>query len=178
MKFGNLQWKPIENNAGLVSEPTRQAIEAQGLSGILVTEIDAALSDTAAFCEQYKIEPGKGANCVILQAKRAENNWYAVILVPGDCRADVNGVIRRTLEAKKISFAPMEEAVRLTGMEFGAINPIGVPSEWPILLDERIAKLDHTVIGSGKRQSKLLVSGQLLASLPGVQVLDLVKPEV
>ncbi len=89
--------------------------------------------------------------------------------------ADINGVVRRALDARKISFAPMEEATSLTGMGFGGINPIGLPVDWPILVDEKVAALDKAIIGSGLRKSKLLVSGTLLASLPGAQVINLVK---
>jgi prolyl-tRNA editing enzyme YbaK/EbsC (Cys-tRNA(Pro) deacylase) len=42
-------------------------------------------------------------------------------------RADVNGVIRRELDVRKCSFAPMGEAVALTSMEYGGITPIGLP---------------------------------------------------
>ena len=50
-------------------------------------------------------------------------------------RADVNGVVRRRLDVRKASFAPMDEAVALTGMEYGGITPIGLPKDWPVLVD-------------------------------------------
>ena len=49
------------------------------------------------------------------------------MLVLATMRADINGVVRRHLDVRKISFAPQEEAVRLTGMEFGGISPVGLP---------------------------------------------------
>lgn len=51
-------------------------------------------------------------------------------------RADTNGVVRRHLDVRKISFAPMDEAVALTGTQYGSITPIGLPDDWPVLVDE------------------------------------------
>lgn len=175
MKLGTLEFQPVEDNKNLVSKPTSVAIEAQNLQGVLVSEIDASLSDTAAFCEHYQIGMEDGANCVIVEAKRADKVWYAACLIQGTNRIDVNGVVRKELDARKISFAAMDTAVKLSGMEYGAINPIGLPADWPILVDEGVAKLEHAIIGSGIRGSKLLVSGKLLTSLPNTKVLNLVK---
>lgn len=87
-------------------------------------------------------------------------------------RADVNGVIKRRLDVRKASFAPMDEAVSLTGMEYGGITPVGLPAEWPILIDQRVADEPELVIGSGIRGGKLLIPGSVLASLPGAEVID------
>ena len=86
-------------------------------------------------------------------------------------RADVNGLARRTLEARKASFAPMDAAVAETGMEYGGITPVGLPPGWPVLVDEAVAALPGAVVGSGVRRSKLLLPGSLLAGLPGALVL-------
>lgn len=137
-----------------------------------VAAIDPALSDTAAFCEKYEIGMRQAANCVILEAKKEGRSWFAACVVLGTARADVNGLARRTLEAKKVSFAPMERAVAESQMEFGAITPVGLPAEWPVLVDKAIADSGHVIIGSGIRKSKLLVPGNFLASLPNAQVLE------
>ena len=83
----------------------------------------------------------------------------------------MNGAVRRHLGARKLSFAPMDDAVALSGMEYGGITPIGLPADWPILVDASVAGHDRLIVGSGIRGSKLLVSGALLASLPNAEVL-------
>jgi prolyl-tRNA editing enzyme YbaK/EbsC (Cys-tRNA(Pro) deacylase) len=88
-------------------------------------------------------------------------------------RADINGVVRRHLDVRKISFAPMDEAVELTGMEYGGITPIGLPDDWPVLVDEAVLAAGTVVIGSGIRGSKLLVASAELAALPLAEVLTL-----
>jgi prolyl-tRNA editing enzyme YbaK/EbsC (Cys-tRNA(Pro) deacylase) len=95
------------------------------------------------------------------------------VLVLASMRADINGVVRRHLDVRKISFAPQEEAVALTGMEFGGITPIGLPGAWPVLVDEAVVAAGTVVIGSGIRGSKLLVDAAELVALPTAEVLAL-----
>ena len=137
-----------------------------------VAEIDPALSDTAAFCERYQVSMSQAANCVILEAKRGERTWYTACMILGSTRADVNGVARKFLDARRVSFAPMETAVALTKMEYGGITPVGLPPEWPILIDATVAASEQLIIGSGIRKSKLIVPGSFLASLTNSTVLE------
>jgi len=85
----------------------------------------------------------------------------------------VNGVIRKHLGVRKISFAAQDDAVGTTGMEYGGITPIGLPADWPVLVDEAVVRAGPVVIGSGIRGSKILIDGAELASLPTAAVLDL-----
>jgi prolyl-tRNA editing enzyme YbaK/EbsC (Cys-tRNA(Pro) deacylase) len=66
----------------------------------------------------------------------------------------------------------MQQAVALTGMEYGAITPVGLPTDWSILIDKAVTDLPSVIIGSGVRKSKLVVSGEFLSNLSGVQVVD------
>lgn len=175
MKLGNLEFVSASKNLDLVAKPVADTIKSLGLDGVLVTKIDPAVSDTAAFCEKYGIGLDVSANCVIVEAKRGESRQLAACLILATDRIDVNNVVRRQLDARKISFASMDTAVSLTGMEYGGITPIGLPADWPILVDERVAKLEHAIVGGGVRGSKLLVPGKLLADLPNAAVLNLVK---
>ena len=111
-------------------------------------------------------------NCVVVAGKRAGEVRFAAALVLATTRADVNGVIKRRLDVRKASFAPMDEAVSATGMEYGGITPVGLPADWPILIDQRVADAPELVIGSGIRGSKLLISGTALAALPGAEVIE------
>lgn len=173
MKLGNLQIVPSTENTNLLAPSTASILATlNDKASIGVTEIDPNLSDTATFCEKYQISPEVTANCVIIEAKRGEKKQFAACVVLATTRADVNGLVRRTLDARKASFASMEEAVKESGMEYGAINPIGLPSGWPILIDSRIINLDQVVIGSGIRKSKIVLPGIVLTALPNAQVLE------
>jgi prolyl-tRNA editing enzyme YbaK/EbsC (Cys-tRNA(Pro) deacylase) len=140
--------------------------------GVLVAEIDPALADTAAFCERYGVSLEESANCVVIAARRGQDTTYAACMVTATTKADVNGLVRRHLDARKASFAKVDDVTAATGMEYGGITPIGLPEAWPVLVDAKIAKTDSVIIGSGIRGSKLRLPGHLLAELPNAQVLD------
>jgi prolyl-tRNA editing enzyme YbaK/EbsC (Cys-tRNA(Pro) deacylase) len=175
MKLGKLNFNPIEDNLNLVAQPVKEAIEAHKLPDVFVAEIDPELADTATFCEHYRIGLEVSANCVIVEAKRADKTWYAACMILATSRADVNGVIRKQLDARKVSFAPMDKATTLSSMEYGGITPVGLPADWPILIDDAVAASENVVIGSGIRGSKLLVPSRLWGGLPNAKVMHIAK---
>jgi prolyl-tRNA editing enzyme YbaK/EbsC (Cys-tRNA(Pro) deacylase) len=139
---------------------------------ILVAPIDPDLADTAAFCGRYGVTLDESANCVVIAARRGADTTYAACMIAATTRADVNGLVRRHLAARKASFAPVDAVTAATGMMYGGITPVGLPDGWPVLVDAAVAKTESVVIGSGIRGSKLRLPGRLLAGLPGAQVLD------
>ena len=170
---GNLHWEPADRHTDLVASPVAAALAA--VPSAQVAAINPELADTAAFCEAYGSALDHSANCVVVAGKRAGETRYAAVMVLATMRADINNVVRRHLDVRKISFAPMDEAVRLTGMEYGGITPLGLPDDWPVLVDEAVTTAGTVVIGSGIRGSKLLVDAKELAALPTAQVLELAR---
>jgi prolyl-tRNA editing enzyme YbaK/EbsC (Cys-tRNA(Pro) deacylase) len=176
--MGILPTSPVLERLDLLAEPVGKAVQDWPVSDIPVgelrtAEIDPELADTAAFCERYQVGLDISANCVVVAGKRGGETTYAACMVLATQRADVNGVVRRHLGARKVSFAPMDTAVSLTGMEYGGITPVGLPAGWPILVDQHVHEAPYVVIGSGLRRSKLLLPGRALAGLPGAEVLEL-----
>lgn len=147
-----LEWVPVSDRPDLLADPVAKAVASLDVT-VKVAEIDPALSDTAAFCERYGVAMEDSANCVIVAAKRGGQTRYAAVMVLATDRADVNGIVRRHLDARKASFAPQTEAVELTAMEYGGITPIGLPEGWPVLVDENVTRRPFVVIGSGVRRS-------------------------
>lgn len=167
---GSLDLVPAQSRPDLLAVPVRTALSHVD-GEVAVAEIDPAVADTAAFCDRYGVSPEESANCVVVQARRGGEASLAACVVLASTRADVNGLVRRHLQARKVSFAPMELAVAETGMEYGGITPLGLPPRWPLLVDAAVATRAAAVIGSGLRRSKLVVSGAQLAALPGAEVL-------
>ena len=167
--LGTLSAVPALDRPDLLGKPVLAALEALSPADaalVGVAEIDPDLADTAAFCEAYGSPLDGSANCVVVAGRRGEETRYAACLVLASTRADVNGLVRKRLNARKASFAPMDDAVALTGMEYGGITPIGLPDDWPVLVDAAVAAADAVVIGSGIRGSKLALPGALAARLP------------
>ena len=173
----SLDLVPVLARLDLVAPPVAAALQGWPRSGdVQVAPIDPELADTAAFCAAYDVRLDASANCVVVAAKRGGDVRYAACMVLATTRADVNGVVRRHLGARKISFAPMADAVGLTGMEFGGITPVGLPQGWPVLVDEAVVAAGEVVVGSGLRRSKLLLTGADLLGLPGAEQLALASP--
>jgi prolyl-tRNA editing enzyme YbaK/EbsC (Cys-tRNA(Pro) deacylase) len=173
LAVGTLEFKPMNELPELLAEPVAAALRSSSRTDeVLVSEIDPSLADTATFCERYNVRLEISANCVVLQAKRAEKTWFAACVVLATTRSDVNGAVRQILQARKVSFAPMQEAVALTRMEYGGITPIGLPGDWPLLIDKAVTDSEYVIVGSGLRKSKVAVRGSFLAQLPNVKIVE------
>ncbi|MFE6363023.1 YbaK/EbsC family protein [Streptomyces sp. NPDC057806] len=140
---------------------------------IVYVDTDPQWADTAVFVEHYGRELlEQSANCVVVAGKRGGETSLAACVVLSTTRVDVNGAVRRQLGARKASFAAMDTATGETGMEYGGITPIGLPADWPVLVDSAVVDLPYVLVGSGRRRGKLLVPGKAFAELPGAVVLD------
>ena len=170
-----LELRPALEHPELLAAPVADALRALDpalAAQVEVAAIDATLADTAAFCAAYGVALDVSANCVIIAGTRGETTRYAACLVLATTRLDVNGVVRKLLDARKASFAPMDDAVALSGMEYGGITPVGIPDDWALYLDARVSALPSAIVGSGIRGSKLQVPGAVLAALPHAEVID------
>jgi prolyl-tRNA editing enzyme YbaK/EbsC (Cys-tRNA(Pro) deacylase) len=174
--MGSLHLVTALDRPDLLAPPVVAALDR--LNGMLaagavtVAEIDPDLADTAEFCERYGIALADSANCVVVAGRRGGQTRFAACVVLATTRADVNGLVRRELDVRKASFAPVDVAVAETGMEYGGITPIGLPGGWPVFVDPAVAARPQVVIGSGVRRSKLALAGDTLSRLPGITVLD------
>jgi prolyl-tRNA editing enzyme YbaK/EbsC (Cys-tRNA(Pro) deacylase) len=176
MRMGALEAVPARDRPDLVAAPVAAALAAWSgpvpVDEVGVAEIDPGLADTAAFCERYGVRLDESANCVVVAARQGGETRLAACVVLATTRAGVNGLVRRHLEARRASFAPLDAAVAATGMEYGGITPVGLPQDWPPLVDAAVAASARVVVGSGLRRSKLTLPGKALADLPGATVLE------
>jgi prolyl-tRNA editing enzyme YbaK/EbsC (Cys-tRNA(Pro) deacylase) len=175
---GVLDAAPALDRPDLLAAPVATFLRTWPRAGeVYVAEIDPELADTAAFCARYEVAPDVSANCVVVEGRRGEIRSLAACMVLATTRADVNGVVRRRLDARKASFAAMDRAVAETGMEYGGITPLGLPVGWPVLVDAAVVAAGDVVVGSGVRRSKLLLPGAVLLDVPGAELIeDLARP--
>lgn len=171
---GTLSWAPLSGRVDLVAGPVAAA--AGLVPSAQVAEIDGALADTAAFCAAYQVPAEASANCVVVEGRRADRVVRAAVMVLAVDRADVNKVVRKHLDVRKLSFMGSQAAQELTGMLQGGITPVGLPEDWLILVDSAVVAAGPVVIGGGVRGAKLLLLGADVAALPGAAVLDLAVP--
>jgi prolyl-tRNA editing enzyme YbaK/EbsC (Cys-tRNA(Pro) deacylase) len=171
--LGRLETVPALERPDLLADPVATALTGWSYAEeVGVVEIDPAIADTAAMAQAYDLGLETGANCVVVGGRRDGEERVAACLVRADTRADVNNLVKRTLDVRKASFLSMDRAVEESGMEYGGITPIGLPNGWRLLVDRRVLDIEVAVIGSGVRRSKLLIPGRLAAELPGAEVVD------
>lgn len=132
---------------------------------------DPALADTAAFCEAYGIPLDHSANAILVASRKPEGH-NAVCLVLADTRLDVNGVVRKKLGVRKVSFATGELTKELTGQEIGGVTVFGLPVDLPVWVDSRIFDQDWVVVGAGSRTAKIRLDPTQFEGLEGFEIVQ------
>jgi prolyl-tRNA editing enzyme YbaK/EbsC (Cys-tRNA(Pro) deacylase) len=169
--LGGLDAGPAGESPELLAEPVRALLDGWGPADrVGVVEIDPDLADTATLTAAYDLPLEASGNCVVVGGRRAGDERVAACVVRADTRADVNNLVKRRLDVRKATFLAMDEAVTRTGMEYGGITPVGLPSSWRLFVDKRLTEVPVVILGSGLRRSKILMPGSLLAELPGAEV--------
>ena len=83
-QVGTLVVKPAVGHQELMAPKVAQMLLNNFANAkIGIAEIDPNLSDTAAFCANYQIPIENAANCVVLEAKRADKKWFAACVILG-----------------------------------------------------------------------------------------------
>ncbi|MFD6177280.1 MULTISPECIES: YbaK/EbsC family protein [unclassified Isoptericola] len=177
--LGDLAWAPALEHPDLLADPVRAALESWAADDdrvarqVAVVEIDPDHADTATLNERHGLPPEASANCVVVAGRRGDVERIAACVVTATTFADVNTRVRKLLDARKASFLPVDRATAESGMEYGGITPVGLPAGWRVLVDARFAAPGAlALMGSGVRRSKLLMPGELLCALPGVEVVE------
>lgn len=163
--FEKLNPVPALERPDLLQPAVLTAIQ-QYVPEALVFPVDPAHADTETLCQVYDLPAEVMANAVLVLGKRAGEARRACCMTLAHRRVDVNGLVRRKLDVRKVSFAPMEYAVAESQMEYGGITPVGLPEGWPVWVDQAVADSEQICIGAGVRGAKLLLPGASLLQLP------------
>ena len=153
-----------------VEEAVLAALDGAGVPYDVVP-CDPALADTAAFCEHYGYAPEDSANTIVVASKR-EPKKYVACVVLATTRLDVNGTVKRRLDAGKVSFASSEETAALTGMELGGVTALALPPDLPLWVDAAVMARPRIILGGGSRSMKIHVAPEVFAKLPSVDVVE------
>ncbi|MDR2620430.1 MAG: hypothetical protein LBC29_04875 [Propionibacteriaceae bacterium] len=169
--FDSLDLLPASEHPELLAPAVFAAVNSY-VPNAQVFAIDPALSDTAALVAATGLPPEVMCNAVLLTGLRAGEQRQVCCLTLFHRRIDVNNVVKRTLDVRKASFAPMDYAVEVSGMAYGGITPVGLPADWPVWLDEPTATSPLLLMGSGIRASKLVLPGPDLLRLSGARLVE------
>jgi len=150
-------------------------LDATGLE-YTVMDCDPALADTAVFCEHYGVSLDCSVNTLLVKAKTGGERFAACVLL-ATTRLDVNRVVRKRLEARRVSFASADETRAVTGMEIGGVTPIGLPGDLELWIDGRVMDAPYVVLGGGNRSTKIKIAPAVFEHVPSSTVVEgLAKP--
>ncbi|WP_205787071.1 YbaK/EbsC family protein [Specibacter cremeus] len=136
-----------------------------------VVACPADLADTAEFCEHFGIALEQAANTILVTSKKADPPSYALCVVLGTTRLDVNSAVRRRMGVKRASFADADTTTELTGMLIGGVTAVGIDS-LPIYVDAAVLAQEEVVMGGGNRTSKIFLDPGELVKLPRVEIVE------
>jgi prolyl-tRNA editing enzyme YbaK/EbsC (Cys-tRNA(Pro) deacylase) len=145
-------------------------LEALGAS-FSTMACDPDLADTAAFCEHYGVDPAESANAILVDSRKPPG-VRALCLALATQRLDVNGVVRRHLEVRKISFASADTTREVTGMVIGGVTPFGIPADIPVLVPPEVVALGTCIVGGGSRAMKVRVDPEVFLRMPNARIVE------
>ena len=148
----------------------RDALAAFPLDSTLIA-CDPEKADTAVFCSYYGYSAEDSANTILVSAKTGQKRTVACVLL-ADSRLDVNHVVRKRLQSRRVSFTSADKTRQLTGMEIGGVTPISLPEDMAIWVDGRVMSRPQIVLGGGSRSIKVVVAPQVFEYIPNVEIID------
>ena len=157
-------------SADLLDSRVRDALVRLGVVH-QVFACDPDLADTAAFCAHFGFSLEQAANTILVASKKLDPVRYAVCVVLGTTRLDVNHKVSELLGVKRLSFADAEVTKELTGMMIGGVTAFGIEG-LPIYVDAAVMEQSQVVMGGGNRSSKLLLAPAELLKLHTASVVD------
>ena len=171
-----LKFKSVFENKELVSKITYNCIcntfSEDEIKLFQVAEINPEYMDGVKLFEHYGINNKMGVNCLICECKRGETINYAALLVPTGYRYNMSSTVRKRTNSRMVSVAPLDYVLEKTKMEYGSINPIGLPEDWKIYIDPKILESETIICGSGLQKSKISFPSKFLLKLKNAEILE------
>ena len=171
-----LEFKSLFDNKNLVSEVTYNYIcntfTEDEIKDFKVASIDPMYMDGIKLCEHYGIDIKTGANCLICECKRGDNKNYVALLVPTGYKYNMSSTVRKYTNSRMVSVAPLDYVLEKTRMEYGSINPLGLPNEWKIFIDPKVLESNIIICGSGLQKSKISFPSKYLLKLNNIEILE------
>lgn len=132
---------------------------------------DEAVYTVATAAAQRGVNAEEMVKSILLRDK---DRRYVMACVTGLSRLDPKAV-RAFLDGewKRLTFANAEEIEAVTGYVQGAVNPLCLPEEVPVVFDRAIAALPQVNISSGDPWAGLELAPQDLIRLARAQLADI-----
>ncbi len=150
-------------------------LDAQGISYRLLPHTEPVFTVEAA-ASQRGVVKEEMVKSILLREKKKRR--YVMACVTGDSRLDPQAV-RGHLpgEWRRLSFASAEEISNITGYTQGAVAPLCLPKDIPVIFDEAIAQCEKVNISSGDPMAGLELAASDLIKLSGAILAPIAAPK-
>ena len=123
-----------------------RTLDANGISYRLLPHNEPVFTVEAA-AEQRGVIKEEMVKSILLHDRKGK---HVMACITGDARLNTNAVRAHLGEGwSRLSFATAEQIEELLGFVQGAVAPVGLPDDIPILFDQRIADCNKVNISSG-----------------------------
>ena len=147
-------------------KPVTDLLDSLGVAYKIFKHFTAVSSLEQAAAERSQ-QPEQVVRSILF---RISNGKYVLVLVAGSEQLSWTK-LRRKLGLSRISLASPEEVLRVTGYQIGAVTPVGVSPDIPILVDRSVLAVDEISIGSGVRGVAIILrSRELVQALGDVEL--------
>ncbi|MEW5961377.1 MAG: YbaK/EbsC family protein [Chloroflexota bacterium] len=150
-------------------------LEAQRIAYRLLPHTEPVFTVEAAAAQRGVVKE-EMVKSILLREKKGQR--YVLACVTGPARLDPQAV-RACLPAaddwKRLTFATAEEIEAVTGYVQGAVAPLCLPHNVPVIFDNAIARCHKVNISSGDPLAGLELNPQDLIRLAGAQLASIAK---
>jgi Cys-tRNA(Pro)/Cys-tRNA(Cys) deacylase len=109
---------------------------------------------------------------------RDKDDRYVMACVTGNARLDPKAVRAHLPKGwRRLHFAMAEEILAVTGCVQGAVTPLGLPADVPVIFDEAIARCEKVSISSGDPMAGLELDPKDLTRVAGAQLAPIAEAE-
>ncbi len=133
-------------------------------------EFEEGTPTAEAAAEAIGCEPGRIVKSLVFDADGSP----AVVLVPGDRRADP-AKVARALGVARAKIAGPDEVRRATGFEPGAVAPFPLPLVERVLIEQTLLGLDRVWVGAGSANHMAGLAPRDLVRLANAEPIDAVQ---
>jgi prolyl-tRNA editing enzyme YbaK/EbsC (Cys-tRNA(Pro) deacylase) len=133
--------------------PASRALDALGIPHRIFRHEKPVTSLEQAAAERGQT-PGQVARSIVFRLSASE---FALVLVAGPAQVSWPG-LRAYLGQSRLSLATPEEVLAVTGYRIGTVSPLGLATPLRILVDESVFANEEVSLGSGQRDTGIILS--------------------
>ena len=157
-----------------VNTHVTKQLDAEGVTYRVLPHSEPVFTVEAA-AKQRGVPEDEMIKSILLRDK---DRRYVMACVTGSARLDPK-TVRAHLPGrwKRLSFATAEEIEEVTGCVQGAVAPLGLPHNVPLIFDAGIARCKKVNISSGDPMAGLELDPKDLIRVSGAQIAPIAKVE-